>query len=697
MKITLLHQQKKALTMRSLSIELLSEALKEEKKEKKVSHFRALLAASLPGSKVAAAEKLPVIIFGGNYRRIDEKPTLHAYNGYVLLEVNQLTTPSEAIHIKKQAARMPQTLLAFIGSSGHSVKIIVRFTLFDGTLPNNPNTCKLFHAEAYQQAVKYYQPQLDAMITMKDPIINRGCRYSFDPWLYYNKHAAAILLDQPLKMPTSNEIRIIPDSPANPLERLMPGVDQLARLGTLYAVAMVQAIQTCTDYSLTNLKPLLIELAQNCAQAALPEAECVGWTLKHNLFKTLKIEVTATFRSVYLLQKAKQTHQYLPKEIAQTLLFDEFMTRRYHLRINKMNGDIEYLDRSEISFNYQAYSRMARNSICLEAREEGLDVWDKDVERYVYSNRISTFHPIEDYFEMLPTWDGTDHIRALAARIPTSKRAWKDRFFRWFLSMVAHWLQLDTEHANSGTPLLVGGQGCGKSTFCLNILPPVLRKYYTDSVDFSKRRESELALHRYALINIDEFDSIKSSQQSYLKHILQKAVVNTRLPYQASQQQLRRYATFIATSNNFDLLTDPTGSRRFLCVEVEGRIDYLQPIDYEQLYAQAKTLLMQGERYWFTPQEECEISNDNRLFQQIPIEEQLFLQYYTPAENIGEGEALLASEILSKIASKHKGFTPTSTIMRTFSRLLARNNVLSKHTRRGTSYYVVENEYEQIA
>ena len=96
--------------------------------------------------------------------------------------------------------------------------------------------------------------------------------------------------------------------------------------------------------------------------------------------------------------------------------------------------------------------------------------------------------------------------------------------------MVAHWLGLDREHGNSTTPLLVGDQGCGKSTYCLNILPPELRQFYTDSIDFSKRRDTELALHRYALVNIDEFDSVKDTHQSYLKHILQKANVSTRCP-----------------------------------------------------------------------------------------------------------------------------------------------------------------------
>ena len=111
-------------------------------------------------------------------------------------------------------------------------------------------------------------------------------------------------------------------------------------------------------------------------------------------------------------------------------------------------------------------------------------------------------------------------------------------------------------------------------------------------------------LTRFALINIDEFDSVSSAYQSFLKNVLQKPVVNARQPYKRSIQALHRYASFIATCNNYDLLTDPTGSRRFICIEISGTIDNSTSINYEQLYAQAVAALKNGERYWFTSEEE---------------------------------------------------------------------------------------------
>ena len=470
----------------------------------------------------------------------------------------------------------------------------------------------------------------------------------------------------------------------------MPGMSRNYRIATLFSIAMVDAIRKSGQIKDGDLKPVFTLLADNCLKAGIPEEDAVQCTLLYNDLRSKEMEIRMTFRSVYTLKEALAGKTFMPEIMSLTLQLEEFMLRRYEIRNNKMSGEVEYRDKSLLRFTFSPFTREVRNSICTEAHKEGLNVWDKDIERYVYSDNRPTFFPIEEYLGHLPKWDGKDHIRKLAKRVPCNNIRWADHFHRWFLSMVAHWLGLDREHGNSTTPLLVGDQGCGKSTYCLNILPPELRQFYTDSIDFSKRRDTELALHRYALVNIDEFDSVKDTHQSYLKHILQKAVVNTRLPYQSASRNLRRYATFIATSNNYDLLTDPTGSRRFICVEVKGRIDYAQPIDYDQLYAEAKELLRRGERFWFTPEEEALITENNRDFQQQPAEEQLFLRYFKIAEDIEEAKPLLASEILDMIAEKQPGFNITKTMILNFGKLLKRNSVPNKRTMRGTCYYVEE-------
>lgn len=691
MKVTLYRYEKGTLVMRSVEMEKLQAALRTENLNKPISTTRDKVMFALPGTQNSDIQKLPVVVFGGTFRKTgDPKPPMRDYSGLVLLEVNHLSDLQEAVQIRQQAATMPQTLLAFIGFSGKSVKIVISFTLPDGTLPHSPEQIKRFHSQAYLTAVKYYQPQLGRNITLKEPVPQHGCRMSYDPQPVYNPDAVAIRIEQPAQMPDSEEIRIIPEEPSEPLQRLMPGMSRNYRIATLFSIAMVDAIRKSGQIKDGDLKPVFTLLADNCLKAGIPEEDAVQCTLLYNDLRSKEMEIRMTFRSVYTLKEALAGKTFMPEIMSLTLQLEEFMLRRYEIRNNKMSGEVEYRDKSLLRFTFSPFTREVRNSICTEAHKEGLNVWDKDIERYVYSDNIPTFFPIEEYLGHLPKWDGKDHIRKLAKRVPCNNIRWADHFHRWFLSMVAHWLGLDREHGNSTTPLLVGDQGCGKSTYCLNILPPELRQFYTDSIDFSKRRDTELALHRYALVNIDEFDSVKDTHQSYLKHILQKANVSTRLPYQTANRNLRRYATFIATSNNFNILTDPTGSRRFICIEVTDTIDYIQPIDYEQLYAQAMEALANGERYWFTHEEETEIVANNRQFQQIPPEEQLFLQYFRLPKKNEVGEFLLSIEILGRIKQKQRDFSYTKTVISNFGRLLKRNGIPSKRSNRGTIYQVVE-------
>lgn len=131
--------------------------------------------------------------------------------------------------------------------------------------------------------------------------------------------------------------------------------------------------------------------------------------------------------------------------------------------------------------------------------KEGLQVWDRDIDRFLTSDFVPLYNPVEEYLCDLPRWDGTDRIRALARLVPCGNPHWEELFYRWFLGMVAHWRGMDRQHGNSTSPLLVGSQGFRKSTYCRILLPPELRFGYADSLDFSSKQEAERALGRFSL------------------------------------------------------------------------------------------------------------------------------------------------------------------------------------------------------
>ena len=500
----------------------------------------------------------------------------------------------EVNRVKQEAEELSQTYLAFMGSSGHSVKIWVRFTRPDKSLPKNREEAEIFQAHAYRKAVSLYQPILSYSIELKNPALEQFCRQTYDPELYYNPDSTIMYMRQPMEMPSETTYQEAVQAETSPFKRLIPGYDSLETLSALFEVALNKACQSLSELqpgiyprSDEDLKPLLVQLAENCFQAGIPEEETARCAIAHLYRQKKEFLIRQTVQSVYTIAKGFGKKSPLSAEQELELRTEEFMQRRYEFRYNTMTTVTEYRERNTFCFYFRPLSSRVRNSIAMNARLEGLSLWDRDVVRYLDSDRIPIFNPIEDFlFGLDVRWDGHDRIRELAARVPCNNRHWADLFYRWFLNMVAHWRQTDRKYANCTVPLLVGPQAYRKSTFCRSLLPPELQAYYTDRIDFSNKRDAEISLNRFALINMDEFDQNRVNQQAFLKHIFQKPIVNVRRPHGTATQEMRRYASFIGTSNHKDLLTDTSGSRRYIVVDVTGPID-CSPIDYEQLYAQA--------------------------------------------------------------------------------------------------------------
>ena len=436
---------------------------------------------------------------------------------------------------------------------------------------------------------------------------------------------------------------------------------------------------------------LLSRLAEHCFKAGIPEEEAVRQTLMHYYREADEPLVRLTLHNLYGELKGFGTRSSLNKDQETAFRLEEFMKRRYEFRYNTVLGDLEYRQRDSIHFYFQPADQRVRSSIAMKALKEGVRVWDRDITRFLSSDYVPLYNPIEEYLYNTGRWDGKDRIRVLADLVPCHNPHWRELFYRWFLGMVAHWRGTDKQHGNNTSPLLVGPQGYRKSTFCRILLPPELRFGYTDSIDFKSKQEAERSLGRFFLINIDEFDQINANQQGFLKHLLQKPVANLRKPYGSTIQEMRRYASFIGTSNLKDLLTDPSGSRRFICIEVTGPIQTNVTINYRQLYAQAMHDIMKGERYWLDDTDEAIVKEYNREFERADPLEELFLCHFRGAEESEEGEWLTAMQILNDLQQKTRDKLAINRIA-AFGRTLRKLDILNKKSNRGTLYHLVRIE-----
>ena len=255
-----------------------------------------------------------------------------------------------------------------------------------------------------------------------------------------------------------------------------------------------------------DLRPLLSRLAEHCFKAGIPEEEAVRQTLMHYYREADEPLVRLTLHNLYGELKGFGTRSSLNKDQETAFRLEEFMKRRYEFRYNTVLGDLEYRQRDSIHFYFQPADQRVRSSIAMKVLKEGVRVWDRDITRFLSSDYVPLYNPIEEYLYNTGRWDGKDRIRALADLVPCHNPHWRELFYRWFLGMVAHWRGIDKQHGNNTSPLLVGPQGYRKSTFCRILLPPELRFGYTDSIDFKSKQEAERSLGRFFLINIDEFD-----------------------------------------------------------------------------------------------------------------------------------------------------------------------------------------------
>lgn len=660
MKFTMIRANGEArtLTLKALTPEAMIESVKTEMKSKPVSRFRQELPVleSLGNGFVRQAlQKLPDISIAGTWRKHGTlEMELKEYNGLVLLNVSKLANLQEVETVKRLAQSLPSTYAAFAGSTGKSVKILVRVSLPDGSLPSGIGDIARFHEQAYYLAYTTYSGVVSYHITREDPSLQQGFRMTFDPEPFFNPGAYPLKVNMDYNITLSDKEE---NAVGNPLERYEPGPDSYEEFEKRFRILVNMALKKLDSRTADTDTELFIgAVAKECCLAGFPQEEAIRHACALAVGAMDRETVRSIYETVYEAYGEKYASQSAYNKTQQMeLLFHHYMSDRYVLRYNVLKEVPEYRDNNSWSPTFRPIDERRLSKMILEARRRGIGVSERDLLRYVKSTDVPDYNPVDDYLSNLHgQWDGKDHIGALASRVKTGNPNW-DKWFRiWFRGLVAQWRGWNRQYGNSVAPVIIGRQGWRKSTFCRLLLPPELSFGFTDQLDFGNRRDIDLTISHYLLVNIDEFDQLtKHSQNGYLKNLLQRTDSKQRKLFTDSVNEKRRYASFIGTSNVSDLLTDPTGSRRFLCVELTAPIDTVTPIDYTQLYAQAVAELDRKLPYWFTEEEVKEIMESNRAFMQMDEQEQLFSEYFRAANYGDEGKWMSPTEILKHIRNVH--------------------------------------------
>ncbi len=334
-----------------------------------------------------------------------------------------------------------------------------------------------------------------------------------------------------------------------------------------------------------------------------------------------------------------------------TLAIELFLNENYLFRRNVLNGKVEFLDKpndgaeclTPPNEGFRPLTSAALNSIIIRAKRE--QVLEKgspkaEITEYVTSEEVPEYNPVQAFLASLPVWDGQNHIGQIFGRLPGITSEQLNYLTIWLRSSVAHWLQMDMLHGNECVPTIIGNQGCGKTTFVRRLLPVYLREYYLDHLNLANKFDKEMALTNNLIVNLDELDAIRPSQQSSLKQTLSVSKVNGRPIFGRTQEDRPRFASFVATTNNRHPLKDVTGSRRYICILIpDGKmIDNMGDIDYGQLYAQVVYELQEQKApYWFNNDEVARIQQLNQNFMEKTDLGEMFVACFRQPE---EGEVV---------------------------------------------------------
>ena len=641
------------------------------------------------------------VCFAAEWQKHQGELKVRQGNRLVLLSLENLRDLPTVREYKELAARQLYTLLCFIGDDGHSLQIVC---------PYDVNTLETAHdkniplVNAFRKLHYIYSTQLGTQVADHEPTLATSCKTSYDPQPYYNSSALAISVsDEPEDTP---QYRIVQEdiSDFNYPEEI-PGMSihdsRMRRFHDCLDAATEAHIDEEDEHLFATA--VLEQLADGCRQMGLPQAWCARVASYYPRISEVvsRDTIQSVFKSAYL----KETLKTIPLKFTRPSALlayktEAYMKEHYTLRLNVMTGTAEYR-MNALGYGFMPLNQAARNTMAINALKAGVDSWDKDLNRYIDSNLIPRYYPMADYIYHLPKWNGRhDYVGELARRVKTDRSAegrlqgknpyWEEDFHKWMLSMVAQWLGKNRQHGNAIVPLLIGPQGIGKTVFCSRLLPGYLQTYFNDRLSMKNDNDIFLAMSSYALINIDEFDAMSKSQQPLLKYLISKHDVKFRQPYGKTMEERQRFASFIATTNNLRPLTDPTGSRRFICVYTE-EIDNTGHINYDQLYAQLYAELQQGRRYWFDDDENQRIIEQNQAFQQVlDYSRMIELTYLSPEETADDVRFIFLQDVMKRLAKSFPNFTIGKNTDKELGKKLTLMGYEHKRLTKGAAYRMKE-------
>lgn len=623
------------------------------------------LRKSLADNKTEAAERakksLPAFTPSATFKGGRKMEFLINYNGLVVLDIDKIT-PEKLAECKLILNSNEYVFAYFVSPSGNGLKIFVKV-----------DSGKDEHKDAFLVLQKYFEELLQVEIDKSGKDITRLCFCSFDPELFVNENSELFFVIESREQPKTKEV-------ANASSIQHPASSNDA---VVYEHA-VRFTEKKIQYVEGNRNNFVFTLANNLNRKGVSESLALGFILADYNYD--QQEVMTAVKSAYQNTAEHNTDTFQQKQKSAKSVqsagvknnsgessvkkiedgnfsddeedkpsyidkLEMFLNNRYNFRYNTVLGKLEF--KTLKAHKWKPMTDFSENSILREILKAKVKCSINSLRNLLHSDYCEMFDPFNIYFENLPeNEDETDWIEKLADTITTTKQnLWRICFKKWFVAMVA--CVLDEKQVNQTVIVFSGKQGLGKTTWIEKLMPKPLKEYIFSGTINPSNKDTLIHLAECMLINLDELENLNRTEIGSLKEIITKTHIRMRKAYGHNNENMPRRASFAGSVNTAQFLNDTTGSRRFLCFEVE-HIEYTHEIDINKVYYQALKLHKEGFRHWFNQEEIKDININNEQYQIKSPEEELLLSWFKVADRETANAYLSTTQIAVKLAEKTK-------------------------------------------
>jgi len=669
-----------------------------EKKEEAYNKAKKSLLAFTPSGKFVGGRKIEF---------------LAEYSKTIILDIDKLSK-EDLTNTSHLANQSEFTYASFISPSGNGLKILVKI-----------NTPKTEHKETFLLVQAHYEKLLNLSIDKSGKDITRLCFYAADENLYFNPEAKTFVTTSALEMPfpssSQDSEEQIQLDPTKDIQNLKFNIQHFE---TIYHHC-IKFTEKKVQYTNGSRNVFVHQLACNMNRKAVPLETALGYILTDFGYddKEVTQAVNSAYANIHDFGKNSPPLEGCPKggvvpkkqnkpttdnnqpTTAEVEEDDEnkpkptqidrlelFLSNRYIFRHNIVSGKLEFQYFGKRKWNVM--NDFIENSMLRECLKARIRTNLSSLRNLLNSDFCPLFNPFEDYFNNLPQYDEKeDFITQLANTITTTKQdLWQQCFKKWLVAMVG--CVLDEKVINHTVIVFSGKQGLGKTTWVEKLVPRPLKEYLFSGTINPNNKDTLVQLSECMLINLDELENLNRSEIGSLKEIITKTQIRLRKAYGHNNETMPRRASFAGSVNTAQFLNDTTGSRRFLCFELEG-IQYQHKVDINLAFSQALFLFKSGFRHWFDQEEIKSITENNEQYQLHSPEEELLLTWFEPCEREKANIYLNASQIAAKLAEKAKINITDGTINK-LGKALKKHNFIRLKKNGIAVYALLEKTWEEV-